>query len=167
MTRPKIIFLIGPPCSGKSTYAKKLAQLPDHFRVNRDDLRIMLKRKGPIGRLGEKIGVLMMEKGIESIINSGLNLGVVIDNTHCKLSYLNEVKQKYGSKADIQIVLFDQPLWKLHFRNVWRCIKTRVWIPSHVINIMYDNFRIVKRQLRGSVESKNGNILHVGYTLQA
>ena len=60
----EIIILRGLPGSGKSRYARQLAQsFPEIFvRVNRDDIRIMLGIEGGLGTPDQEAIVTAIEK---------------------------------------------------------------------------------------------------------
>jgi len=66
---------------------------------------------------------------------------VVIDQTNCKMSYINKFINGFKNTHDIEIVEFYQPLWKLYFRNCKRWIQTGKWIPFKVIRTMVKNQR--------------------------
>jgi len=41
----------------------------------------------------------------------------------------------------VEIKRFDIPLWKAHYRNIMRYLKTGKWIPIKVMNSMYKNYK--------------------------
>lgn len=141
----KIILLIGPPCSGKSTWAKKyISENQDTVRINRDSLREMFKGKYKFDKTIESLTTRVSVSIIKAA--GAVNKNIVLDNTHCKNSYIIEMMNQFpGYKFTLKF--FVEPLWKLKFRNIVRYIKTGVWIPPTVIenmekncNFMIENF---------------------------
>lgn len=147
-----ILMLIGPPCSGKSTWAKKFIKTTHFMRVNKDEIRKMLKGDGKFNNQVELLATNLTNKMIDDCETLGCN--VVLDNTHCKIKYLSTIRGLFP-KAEIKIKLFDQPLWKLKLRNRIRFIKTGVWIPDDVINTMYKNFERLKFVLSYTISEYN------------
>lgn len=74
----KLVVLVGPPASGKTTYAKEL-QGTGFFRVNRDSLRLMLygERYNKEKERSVKLAKVTL---IRSLLASGCN--VVSDDTN-------------------------------------------------------------------------------------
>ena len=79
MEKRKIEILVGPPASGKSTYAKMLVEEQGFFRVNKDDLRRMLYGKQFVQEY-EAIVEMVQRSVIYRLIHSWKS--VVIDNTN-------------------------------------------------------------------------------------
>ncbi len=149
-------IMIGPPCAGKSTKAREmLKQNPRLTRVNRDELRQMM------------LGSMVINNGyVEQAINEITKMhvqrcmwadcDVVIDATHCKPSYITNIKNMVpvagptGVKPNVtfKYVVCDVPFWKQRWRNFWRWCKTGVWIPREASVIMDRNFRNTLEQIR-------------------
>lgn len=156
-----IWIMCGPPCSGKSTYAKELAKGKDCIRVNRDELRIMIKGHYVCNNtIAEKIINKLIHIMIdEAILN---NQDIVVDATHCKFSYMKDILDSYGTICPFKVVLFDVPTWKLKMRNVLRYMKTGIWIPTKVIDNMVKNFKLLDTYLADNLKpykEKNAKIL--------
>lgn len=79
---------------------------------------------------------------------------IIIDNTHCKISYIKSIIEKYAPKCFIEIVVLDAPLYVLKFRNIVRYIKERKWIPVQVIKRMKENLEAVKEFAKDITKSK-------------
>lgn len=106
MKDKKIKVLVGLPGSGKSTWALDWAQNnPDWIRVNRDDFRFMLKGLPFLDSKAETAITKMMTDAIETAILAGYN--VIVDNTHCRLKYINELVKRFGEMATIEFQYFD------------------------------------------------------------
>jgi predicted kinase len=144
-----VYILVGPPCSGKSTAAKQLCvEDPNIIRVNRDELRIMLKGRYTVGnRLVEACTTNIVRHTIDTVLRSGNDL--VVDATHCKMKYIQDILEMIPTDVDcvVKYILFDVPYWKQRWRNFWRWVKTGIWIPSNVSKAMDKNFKEVKKQL--------------------
>lgn len=76
---PKLLILKGLPASGKSTYAKELAQKPDWKRVNRDLLREMVDG-GKWNKKNEELVRAAELKLAKQFLLAGFN--VVVDDTN-------------------------------------------------------------------------------------
>lgn len=106
MKDKKIKVLVGLPGSGKSTWALDWVQNnPDWIRVNRDDFRFMLKGLPFLDSKAETAITKMMTDAIETAILAGYN--VIVDNTHCRLKYINELVKRFGEMATIEFQYFD------------------------------------------------------------
>jgi hypothetical protein len=77
----KIVFLVGLPASGKSSFAKELIDKnPEQYkRVNKDDLRSMIDN-GKWTTKNEKIVSKIQEMMILEFMQSGYN--IIVDNTN-------------------------------------------------------------------------------------
>lgn len=103
----KLLFLKGLPASGKSTYAKELAD-KGWIRVNKDDLRAMLNN-GKWSKGNEKRVIKLQNQIIETALAEGKN--VVVDDTNFAEYHkhrLYDLARKY--KADFDEKFFDTPL---------------------------------------------------------
>lgn len=142
----KLIVMCGPPCSGKSTLSKKMLKENKHLtRVNKDSFRWMLRNEGYCHYSVENIIEGAQIQLVHKLLDEGKD--VILDNTHCKVKYMQQVESNFKDKAVIEVILLDVPYWQLLLRNVWRCITQRIWIPKHVIKNMKKNFADVKKYL--------------------
>ena len=77
----KLLVMRGIPASGKSTFAKKLvADQPNWFRVNRDDIRSMFNGDMPYNYKREKQVMASQKAIVRAILSTGAN--VIIDDTN-------------------------------------------------------------------------------------
>lgn len=136
-----IYLLIGPPCSGKSTWSKnKLKQNSNCVRFNRDDLRIMLSNTMTPDKIVENTITKMINNGIKNAIEEGKD--VIIDQTNCKSKYIDNFIEEFGYITDIQPVYFDISLEELLKRNQLRSLETKMLpIPENIIINMYKNYK--------------------------
>lgn len=141
MKKSIVYILIGPPCSGKSTWSRKfLKENSNYIRINRDELRKMFK------------GRFILDKDLEKFINkitkniileaSNNNKDIIIDNTNCK-AYTIESLIFDNSQCIFRAKFFPVPLWKLRIRNIFRYIRTGFWIPPKVLNDMHNNYNFL------------------------
>lgn len=143
---PTLNILIGPPCSGKSSYVKRNMRL-NTYRVNQDDIRNMIKSGNyKFSNFAEKLINDINIQSVHILLNKGCN--VILDNTHCNTKTLDRVQKEFEDKADIKYFIFEVPLWKLKVRNILRYIKKRIWIPIHVIVNMHEKVDFIKEVLR-------------------
>lgn len=111
MSRPnkKVILNIGIPGSGKSTWTTEfLMKNPDWMKISRDDFRFMLRNQPILDFKGENMLTGMVMQAARKALLSGFN--VIVDNTHCRLSYINASIEALGDLADIDFRYFDTPV---------------------------------------------------------
>lgn len=144
----KIILMVGPPCSGKSTWSKSyLKEHPKAVRINRDDLRIMLSGKPMSDYRIEEIVSAMVTKGLDQAIL--LHRTVIVDQTNCRLKYINWFIEKYGGAVEIEFQVFDVELKELLRRNQMRAISTRVMpISEDIITKFHADFQVLKKNFK-------------------
>ena len=117
----KIIITIGISGSGKSTWANQFCQEnPNWLRINRDEIRkSMLSvslNEYHTWPLADKyrIEILVTEQQNQLIINALTNgWNVVLDNTHLKLSVINQYRKlfiEHFEAYEMSFKLFDTPL---------------------------------------------------------
>lgn len=137
MAKPKLILTIGPPCSGKSTWAKKYTQGNSKFvRFCRDDIRLMMSGKLLLDNIGEQIVTQTLMTGVTKALELGNH--VIVDQTNCKLRYINGFIKAFGDVADIHYVVFNEPIEVLKKRNQLRALETHIApIPDDVIERMH------------------------------
>ena len=135
----KIILLVGPPNSGKTTWTKDfMSKNLDYVKVSRDDFRQMFFGSWAITHEMEKVLTNIQNKVIDEFLENGVD--VVLDNTHCKLQYINQVIKRYGSEHDIIFKVFDVDKHTLMERNEYRGRVDGKYIPDTVMEHMISNF---------------------------
>ena len=158
----QIIITVGISGSGKSTWAKAFCQEnPNWLRINRDDIRkSMLSvslneyhrwEKAAINR----IETLVSEQQKMLLINAlTQNWHVVIDNTHLKLSYLNEYRKlltEHFEEFKIEYKLFDTSLEESIERDKNRADvvgETIIKVQAEKLQILKKNFKFESEELR-------------------
>lgn len=105
----KVTITIGLPASGKSTWSKdQIRKNSNTIRVNRDDFRFMLKDSQVCEN---KIEGFITELCDDLIMRSlSKKLNVIVDNTHLKAKYINQIIHLVSDFADVDYMLFDVPL---------------------------------------------------------
>ena len=106
----KILILSGISGSGKSTFAKKFCvENPTYLRINRDEIRKSIlpitlneywQKDKEYQHKIESIVQSLHENAISSVLKRKRDL--VIDNTHLKVSYLNDLVKSL-SKFEVEI----------------------------------------------------------------
>lgn len=135
-----IIICVGIPCSGKSTWSKE-QYCPV---VSRDTIREMnFKSPYVYSRCNEAIVTCRVDYKVESLLKRSFKK-IILDNCHTKESYIDGVIKQYPNNP-IQIKFFEVSLFKAHYRNIVRFIKTNKWIPLKVINNMYKNYNNINK----------------------
>lgn len=138
--KPTIIVLIGPSCSGKTTWALEyIKQNPGTLLLSRDSERAI--------RFGNfRLGTKEEEAHITDIINKYTDTAiecrtdVILDNTHLKRKYIDKVTKRYSSKANIVFKRFNADLLTLIKRNQKRFEKTGKLIPLRVLKSQIKNY---------------------------
>ena len=133
---PKCIILSGAPLSGKSTWAKKQG-LPilscDSIREDLFGYPYQFKPE--------------REKEVWERFYNQVYLQTsdfIVDNTNCKESYINKIKENLTKDTDGWLVIikqFEVSLWESYYRNVKRWLLTGKWIPFKVIKDMKKNYK--------------------------
>lgn len=143
-----IEILCGIPCSGKSTYvSNQLKSNLFSFAVSRDSIRETLFGKYyKQNNRDEKLVTSTYNNLVELYVSMKITEKIILDNTHCREKYIDEIIRKYGETNTIVIKFFECSLIKAHYRNVIRYIKTDKWIPISVINSMYKHFKNINRK---------------------
>jgi predicted kinase len=136
---PKILILVGCPCSGKSTFAEYYLKFNDAVRFNRDEMRMMLQFTEHLDGDGEGFLTRLMERMIETALLKGKN--VLLDNTHTRKEYIMQIVTKFNHMADIEFKVLDVPLEELLRRNAERPRK----VPVKIIKEMYQSLQQLKK----------------------
>jgi|JI10StandDraft_1071094.scaffolds.fasta_scaffold391506_3 predicted kinase len=106
MAKEKIVRLnVGIPASGKTTESKLfISENPGWVRVSRDDFRFMLKNLPQLDNKSEELVNDLMINSIRTSLLAGFN--VIVDNTHCRLKYINDMIKELNDLAEIQFRVF-------------------------------------------------------------
>ncbi len=157
----QVLILTGISGSGKSTFAKQFVQNnPNWLRVNRDELRKSIlatglneywKNEDPEYR--QRIETLVSElqrTAIHEALRRGWN--VLIDNTHIKQKYLNELLKMLEIFAvEIRFKLLEVPLETAIARDAARPDV----VGEAVIREQYGKLQILKRNFNFENSIKN------------
>lgn len=104
---PKAILTVGPPASGKTTYARQyVADNPNTALVCRDDIR---KAHGLVHNQNEALVNMVHRSQIVGALEAGIN--VIIADTNVKTTFRKKlIKLAHEYCADVEIVIFDAPV---------------------------------------------------------
>jgi len=131
--RPKLLALRGLPGSGKTTYAKELAN-KGWVRVNKDDLRAMLNNS-KFSKENESYVLSLRDEIIISSLVQGKN--VVVDDTNLDPKHLIAFESIAGEfLSDFEIRFFDVDVKECIKRNALR----EKPVPEKVIYTMYERY---------------------------
>jgi len=138
--KTKVIILVGPSGAGKSTAAKQfIKENPSYVRVNRDDLRMMLRSEQVLDNKSEEILTDIQNNIIINFLSKGKN--VIIDNTNLKEKYIKQLINTCSDYTDnIMFNIFDTTLETCIERNYNREQK----VPIDVIKKMFIDFENLK-----------------------
>jgi len=134
-TSRKVIILVGIPCSGKSTWARK-QNLPI---LSCDSIREEIKegKKYFFNRVNEDI-----TWGLFYHYVSEMKTDFIVDNTNCKQSYINKIIECLNPEYtwEIEIKYFSVSLYTAYYRNIIRYMKTGKFIPLQIIKNFKKNY---------------------------
>lgn len=144
-----IEILVGIPCSGKSSYVAKKLSLGENISLSRDEYRLhYLPKNYKHNFKGEELITKLYDLDLQNLVAGG-NYDIILDNTHCKEKYIDEIIKKYSNDINVKIRFFDISLIRAHVRNILRYLKTSKWIPITIINNMYKNYNKINREKYG------------------
>lgn len=150
---PQLLILVGPPGSGKSTFAKYHLRTEENwFRVNRDDLRLMQFSQENLSEDEEALLTKMVDSSIISLLNNKVN--VVVDATHTRIEFLNQYISKFNHLADISFKLFEVEAEELKQRVIQRHQETGKFIPPNVLKRFIEQYENIKNTFDFSMRPK-------------
>lgn len=136
MKNLKVILTIGTIAAGKSTWAKQFVKENEtYIRINRDDLRLMVKDSPMLKKKGEEYITLVQNNAILDALMMKYN--VIIDNTNLKVEYIEAICDLVKYKADVEFRIFDITLLESTIRNSKRDNP----VPNNVVKSMFANYR--------------------------
>jgi len=135
----KAFLLVGPPGSGKTTYAEKLSKDQNAASISGDFVRQELYGDAACqGNWGE------IWARLEELVAENVGRVLIFDGTHCRADYRAEtltLLRSYGY-TDIEAIVFRKPLETCLMQNANR---TRN-VPKHVIT---QKFADLERSFEG------------------
>lgn len=130
---PKCYILSGAPLSGKSTWAKK-QKLPilscDRIRMDYSNGKYVFD---------PKIEKEVWEDFYYRVKNTYTE-DFIIDNTNCKLAYINKIKEVLPKNFEVEVIKFEISLLISYYRNIKRWLFENKYIPFNVIKNMKKNY---------------------------
>lgn len=108
MTNLTLYFMKGLPASGKTTKALELVRDDEAYRVNKDDIRMMMFNGDYHSDL-ERTVIDIERYTVRRLLNQGYS--VVVDNTHLNPQHEREyrsIADFFG--AEFEVILCDTPL---------------------------------------------------------
>lgn len=131
-------ILVGVPASGKSTWSKEfLLNNSNWSRVNRDSYRDMLQNKQVCEPKIEDAISKLMHQAIDVLLSKNMN--IIIDNTHLKAKYIDELIAYVEHRADVRFRIFDISLDKALERDAAREKK----VGEVVLKRMYKDYKVL------------------------
>lgn len=149
----KVLMLKGLPASGKSTYAKQLAEAGSYVRVNKDDLRAML-HSGKFNKTNEQQVVRIRDAIIRDTLGAGKS--VVVDDTNFAPEHearLKELAKQYGAEFHTKFFDITPEL------AIERDLKRPVSVGAKVIMRMYNQYLAPKPQVYTPPSNKPSAII--------
>ena len=135
----KLIFLIGIPGAGKSTFAKELVTKYDYVEVCSDDIRKELYGDEAIQDHPEKVFGIMFDRTVK---NLNENKTVIYNSTNInrklRINTLNRLKQAVSKPFITEAIVVYTDIAEVKRRNASR---DRV-VPEYVIDKILKNFEL-------------------------
>ena len=135
----RAFVLCGAPGSGKTTYANSLSKKHNAVILSGDDIRTEL-----YGNSEVQPNWIEIWSQIENKIEENVGMPLIVDGTHCRKDYREEILvllRSYGYEH-IDAVVFHVPLETCLLRNAGR---KRI-VPEHTVRHMHQS---LERSLRG------------------
>lgn len=141
----KIIVLVGPHNSGKSTWSNQFIEKnKNYIRVSRDDFRRGFYSSWSTPDAVEEVIIEVQDCAISGFLSRGYN--VILDNSHCKLSSIEHIINNYSKDHDIIFKVFDVDVNTLMTRNSYRRIVDGKYIPDNVLENVIQDFNELKEK---------------------
>jgi predicted kinase len=152
---PKVLFCKGIPASGKSTYAKKLAEDFNWKRVNRDDLRAMADN-GKFSGKNEKLVTKLQYSMIIGALDEGYN--VVVDDTNLNPKTIPSIK-KAISDAEIEDVQYETKMFEVSVEEaIKRDAKRANGVGHEVIWRFANNYLMDRKDMRAQAGTTGSDL---------
>ena len=134
MNKLTAYVLVGPPGSGKSTYAAKLAATENAVIISGDDIRSELYGSAEIqGDWGE------IWERIDELVSESCGVPVILDGTHCRKDYRAEaiaLLRSYGYDR-VEAIVMETSLANCLARN----FKRERNVPDYVVKQMHSDLQ--------------------------
>ena len=130
----KIIMLIGPPASGKTTAAEKLAAENNAAVISTDRIRAALYGSESIQGVWNEIEAILY-KDIKNAIKANKN--IILDSTHYKKEFRAKIIKNFSKYSEFSAYYFNYPFNIVYDRNKRR----RRVVPFNVLAAMYKELR--------------------------
>ena len=141
----KIIVLVGPPNSGKTTWTKKfLMNNRNYVKVSRDDFRLMFLNRWRVNDSLENVINKSQYDTINNLLNEGYD--VIIDNSHCEIKDVESIVNNFSDKHEISFKVFDVDLNTILARNTYRNRIDGKDIPETELKQRFNNFVKLKEK---------------------
>jgi predicted kinase len=142
-----IFVLSGAPCTGKSTWTKKMIE---QAIIDKIEILVISRDKIREDFFGKKYK--QNKKDEEKVTNEYYrqlsrasmlsNHIIVLDNTHLRTSYFDAYLTTFKplidkGKAKLYIKVFNAPYWKIWYRNIVRKLRTGKYIPVKILKDFY------------------------------
>lgn len=135
---PKCIILSGAPLSGKSTWVKNNKK-PGWLIISCDEIRLKNSPNG-IYRFSPKMEKYIWDSFYKELRGYRYS-NLIIDNTNCKLVYINKIKECLHKSYEVEIIKFEASLIVSYYRNIKRYLTTGKWIPFKVIRKFKQDYK--------------------------
>ena len=131
----KVRINVGIPGSGKSTESNEFVKNnPGWVKLSRDDFRFMLKNAPVLDFRGENLVTNLFFESARRAILNGYN--VILDNTFCKRTYINDAVERLNDLASIEFKIFNTPFEECVRRDALREKK----VGEDIVRKMYKDF---------------------------
>jgi len=146
-----VLVNVGVPGSGKSTWSREFIENnPGWVKICRDDFRFMMKNLPILDSKGEMLVTDLVFSSAKKVLLSGFN--VIMDATHVRKTYINQIEKELGEMANISFQVFDTPLEVCIARDLER----ERTVGEEIILKMHKDFETLKKEFNfESIPQKN------------
>ena len=131
----KIIMLIGPPASGKSTAAENISRRENNAVIlSTDKIRAALYGSESIQGVWSDIEAILY-KDIKNAIKANKN--IILDSTHYKKEFRAKIIKNFSKCSEFSAYYFNYPFSVIYKRNKER----RRVVPFNVLTAMYKELK--------------------------
>lgn len=146
-----IIFLVGIPASGKSTFCDQYKDIQNAKIVSRDDIRSAFNWQISEGNVTHEFNMKLRHYVTDDTTNV-----IIIDNTNVRQKYITEIMNfcnRYNDNCKYFMKIFNVDYEICIERNSKRT--GHRFVPANVMDRMYTNFKLFMKDVNKFAKDNN------------